>query len=116
MKDDVRDYMTKKAKCVLCGGRLADVKTASFQGFTIKARKCTKCGEEYLDPVQAEKILQFNKVISKGYSMIIGKIGSNHLVRFPAKLSKALGLSTGEVVTMKVNNMTEMTIKFKKKR
>jgi hypothetical protein len=50
----------KKGKCVKCRGELKYIRT-SFKGQKIDAYKCKKCGEEYFEPKQAQKILEKNK-------------------------------------------------------
>ena len=87
-------------KCVKCGGTAKKAKL-SFQGFVIDGWKC-KCGEEYFDPQQAEKILLFNKLKNSKFKVKIGQIRSNLIVRIPKEVQKALGLEKGEELTLKI--------------
>ena len=48
------------ARCVKCKGETRKIK-ANFKGHKIDAYKCKKCGEEYFEPKQAQKILEENK-------------------------------------------------------
>lgn len=87
-------------KCVKCSG-IAKKAKLSFQGFAIDGWKC-KCGEEYYNPEQAEKILLLNKLKNSKFEVKIGQIRSNLIVRIPKEVQKALGLQKGEELTLKI--------------
>lgn len=60
------------SSCVVCGGFLK-AKKSRFQGFPIDAYECSKCKEEFFNPIQAERILQRNKR-KKEKSLIIADV------------------------------------------
>ena len=48
------------AICVKCKGKTEQIKV-NFKGHKIDAHKCKKCGEEYFEPKQAQRILEKRK-------------------------------------------------------
>lgn len=94
--------MKKKGlKCHKCGTAAKEVKL-SFLGHKIDGWRCGKCGEEYHDPVQAEKILLLNKLKKAEFGVKVGQIRSNLIVRIPKEVQKALGLEKGEELTLRI--------------
>lgn len=90
----------KGMKCVKCNETAREAKL-SFQGFTIDGWKC-RCGEEYFNPKQAEKILLFNKLKNSKFEVKIGQIRSNLIVRIPKEVQKALDLEKGKELILKI--------------
>jgi AbrB family looped-hinge helix DNA binding protein len=99
--------MTEGMKCVKCGKTARPAKLR-FQGQPIDGWKC-KCGESYFDPAQAQRILLLNKIKKEAFRVKVGKVRSNLIVRIPKKIAEALGLESGEEVTLKVDGQ-EITI------
>jgi len=87
-------------KCIRCG-KIAPRAKLRFQGHQIDGWKC-KCGEEYLDPLQAERILTLNKLKHERFQAKLGRIRSNLIIRIPKVIEQGLGLKDGEEVTIKV--------------
>lgn len=87
-------------KCVRCR-RIAQPAKLRFQQYSLDGWKC-KCGEEYFNPLQAEKILTLNKIKHQKFHAKLGRIKSNLIVRIPTAVEAALGLSKGEEVTIRV--------------
>mgnify|MGYP001604512722 CR=1 FL=1 len=85
-------------KCFSCGATKFS-ETAVSLDFGVKARawKCAKCGELVLEPQAAEKALLFNK-LKKGAQVRVGVLGSSTFMRFPAEVSRLLGLHKGSRV------------------
>ncbi len=106
---------TEMKKCVICGGTLSFVKS-KFQGFPIDGYRCGKCGEEFFDPQQAESILELNKAVHRVYSITIGQIQSNLIVRIPVKVGETLNLKKGEKVNLEVENLNEICLKIPTKK
>ena len=102
-----------KKTCVVCGGT-AYHKKSKFQGFPIESYKCRKCGEEFFNPLQAEKILEMNKTMGKIFEVVLGKIQSNLIVRIPVQVAETLDLTKGEKIKLEVENLNEICLKIPK--
>lgn len=87
-------------KCARCQKTAIESKLG-FQGFLIDGWKC-RCGEEYFNPEQAEKILLFNKLKTKKFEVKIGQIRSNLIVRIPKEVQKALCLEKGKELILTI--------------
>ena len=98
----------KGLKCIKCGN-IAKESKLTFQGFEIDGWKC-KCGEEYFDPIQAEKILLLNKIKNMQFKLKVGQIKSNLIIRIPKEAQKALGLEKGEEIILKVASDKKMEL------
>jgi hypothetical protein len=85
--------------CPHCG-KVAKEARLRFQGIEIKGWKC-RCGEEYFDPEEAQRILLLNKVLRRHFEVRIGQIRSNLIIRIPTELADALGLRKGDTVKIK---------------
>ena len=88
-------------KCYKCSKRMKHVKGMKFNEHKIDGWKCS-CGEVYLDPEQAEKILLLNKLKKEAIKVKLGKVRSNLILRLPKIVETALGLEKGEDVLIKV--------------
>ncbi len=95
-------YMKKGMVCVKCG---KDAKPAQlrFQGYEISGWLCS-CGEEYYDPIQAERILQLNKLKKEALEAKLGRIKSNLILRIPKAIEQVLNLREGEKIILKVQS------------
>ena len=101
--------MKKKGMvCVTCG-KTAKRAKLRFQGAEIDGWRCS-CGEEYFDPEQAQRILLFNKILTKEYKVKLGQIRSNLIVRIPTELSEVLGLHKGERVLLRADGEKKLHI------
>jgi len=98
----------KGMDCVVCG-KIAEEAKLRFQGIEIDGWKCS-CGEEYFDPVQAERILLLNKILSKKYDSKLGQIRSNLIVRIPTELADALNLHKGGKISIKAEGSKKLHI------
>lgn len=95
--------MAKKGlRCVSCG-RMAAPAKFRFQGHALGGWKC-RCGEEYFDSGQAQRILALNKLMMEAVSAKLGRIRSNLILRVPKLVEQALGLSAGKFVRLTVKN------------
>lgn len=90
-------------KCHNCGKRMKPVKGVKFNNYKVNGWKCS-CGETYLDPEQAEKILLLNKLKKEVIKVKLGKVRSNLILRLPKIVETALGLEKGEEVLIKVED------------
>ncbi|MEE9224270.1 MAG: hypothetical protein V3U51_05940 [Thermoplasmata archaeon] len=90
-------------------GKTAKRAKLRFQGAEIDGWRCS-CGEEYFDPEQAQRILLFNKILTKEYRIKLGQIRSNLIVRIPTELSEVLGLHKGEMVLLRADGEKKLHI------
>ena len=74
-----------------------------FNGYKISGWSCT-CGEEYYDPIEAQKILLLNKIKKEQIRTKLGKIRSNLILRLPKDVELALNLEKGEEVEIKIED------------
>lgn len=96
----------KGMKCVKCGG-VAEKARLRFQGVDIDGWRC-KCGEEYFDPEQAERVLLLNKLKDMSFEVTLGKSRSNLIIRIPTKVQAALGLEPGKTLKLKVEDAKKL--------
>src|SRR3989338_10192779 len=82
-------------------GRKAYGAKLHFLGFEMDGWRC-KCGEEYHDPIQAQRLLLWNKLKNAALEVKLGRIRSNLIVRIPKRIEEALGLKKGEKIMLKV--------------
>ncbi|MBI4210601.1 MAG: AbrB/MazE/SpoVT family DNA-binding domain-containing protein [Candidatus Diapherotrites archaeon] len=95
-----KSFSRKGMECGKCG-HLAGEASLSFQGHEINGWKC-RCGEEYFNPEQAQKILTLNKLKNSKFEVKVGQIRSNLIVRIPKEVEEALGLRKGEEMLLGV--------------
>ncbi len=91
----------KGLSCANCG-KIAKETKLRFQNKILDGWKCANCGEEYFEPLEAEKILLLNKLQKSGFDVKLGQIKSNLIVRIPKEAQKALNLHKGEILKLKV--------------
>ena len=84
--------------CVACGS-VAKPAKLRFQGIDVNGWKC-KCGEEYFNPEEAEKILLLNKLKKQRFSVKVGQVRSNIILRIPKAVADALNLKKGDIVKL----------------
>ena len=89
--------------CIKCG-KLANADVLSFQGFEISGWRCGNCGEEYYNPIEAERILSLNKLKNEILEAKLGRIKSNLILRIPKSIEKILELHEGEKIMLKVQS------------
>lgn len=89
-----------KIKCN-CGGSFIE-KTVEFEGFDVKALKCSKCGEITFTPEQFKKILMLKELAKEiNSTRKVVKIGNSLGITLP-KAAKELGLKLGSRIELKL--------------
>ena len=96
-------------KCVFCGSIARGAKL-KFQGFLLDGWKCRKCGEEFHDPTQAQRILSVLKLRKEPVTAKLGRIKSNLILRIPKSIEHALGLKEGENVVLNVKGKSKVEL------
>ena len=74
------------------------VKDIHFNRYIINGWRCPSCGEEYLDPEKAQKILLLNKLQKQKFHLKLSQIRSNLIVRIPKEVSDVLEMKNGEEI------------------
>ena len=97
----------KGMKCVWCGS-IAPEARLRFQGQELDGWKCHKCGEQYLDPLQAGRILLLHKLQKSKFTVTLGQIKSNLILRIPKEAQQAMGLHKGEKVKLSIPTQKKM--------
>lgn len=98
-------------KCVFCKAKAFPKKGMKFNGYSIDGWKCGKCGEEYFDPDQAQRILFINKLKKKGFELKLNRVRSNLILRIPKAVSEVLNLNEKSIVNFKLKNDKEIVIR-----
>src|SRR3989344_2552234 len=89
-------------KCYKCKSGMEYRRDIHFNGHTLDGWKCKSCGESYLNPEKAEKILLINKLEKQALRAKLGKIRSNLILRVPKDIENALELRNGEEVILQL--------------
>ena len=100
--------MKEEMTCVVCRKKAKKAKLR-FQGYEAEGWRCA-CGEEYVEPKQAQRILVLNKLKQQEITAKLGRIQSNLILRIPTSVEQALGLKKGENVKLKVTPENELRI------
>jgi hypothetical protein len=97
-----------------CGGKAKEI-SSEFHGFKARGWKCTKCGEEFLDPKDIEPILMLNKLQREGrLSFKVRRVGNSLSVTIPKEVVGFLGLSEKKEVKFELPN-PELAKKLERK-
>lgn len=86
-------------------------KNLQFNQYKIDGWQCGKCGEEYFEPAQAQRILLLNKLKHKGFELKLNRVKSNLILRIPKEVGEAMNLNEKSIVTFMVKNGKEILIK-----
>lgn len=95
-------------KC-LCGA-IAKPAKVRVEGYMVRAWKCSKCKEEYLDSGDAEFILLMKKMQRKAVTAKIGVLGDSFIVRIPKEIAEALKLTRGKIAVLKLSNPNSLIV------
>jgi len=90
-------------KCYKCGKQMTYVKGMKFNGYTVDGCKCS-CGEAYINPDDAQRVLLLNKLKRKAIRAKLGKVRSNLILRLPTNIEHALSLKQGEEVLISIED------------
>jgi len=99
-----------KIKCG-CGGTFKE-KTVEFEGFDVKALKCSKCNEITFSPEQFKKVLALKELAKEiNSTRKVIKIGNSIGITFPPA-TKELGLSTKSKVNLRLGNKKTLELEI----
>ncbi len=88
-------------KCYKCGKQMKYLKRMNFNGHKVDGCKCS-CGETYIDPDDAQRVLLLNKLKKEQIRAKLGKVRSNLILRLPIGIEHALSLKQGEEVLISI--------------
>lgn len=108
MWEVVRMKKNMGMKCA-CGA-LAQPTRIKIDGYGVRAWKCPKCKEEYLDSGDAEFLLIMKKLQKKGITAKIGVLGNSFIVRIPKEIAEILKLAKGKKALLSMNAPNNLTI------
>jgi len=84
-----------KLKCE-CGGSMKKIKT-EWKGIPVLAWRCTKCNEEVINPIDAQKALEIEKARKENKLKVkLRKVGKSNVVTVPSVLTEIENLKTGQ--------------------
>ena len=113
MKTKIDDLDKIKISCP-CGGKTKKIDT-TWKNIPVRAWKCTKCSEEILHPLDAEKAMTIAKAIeNKEFSVKVRKVGKSLTISIPHKLAKFIELNEGKTANWKINSKKELVINISK--
>ncbi|MBU1487030.1 hypothetical protein KKH56_03135 [bacterium] len=95
-------------RCHKCG-EIAEPARVKFNTYEIDGWRC-KCGEEFCDPEQSQRILLFNKLKNKSFSTEIGQIKDHLIVTIPKDAAEVLQIEAGKKVSLKIHDLHHMTV------
>ena len=81
-------------KCV-CGETALPSKT-NIEGFSVRAWRCKKCGEEYIDSADAEFVLLYKKMQKHPAKAKLGMLGNSYFIRIPKEIAEVMHLTKGK--------------------
>ena len=109
MKNDIDKLDQMKIGCP-CGGATKNIQT-KWKGIPVRAWKCSKCGEEILHPLDAEKALTLAKAMkNKEFSVKIRKVGRSLTMTLPEKLAKYIDAHDGTIASWEINSKKELVV------
>jgi len=95
-------------KCV-CGETAMPTKT-NIEGFTVRAWRCKKCGEEYIDSGDAEFVLLYKKMQKHPVNAKIGVLGNSYIIRIPKEIAEIMHLKKGKKAQLKLKDPNSITV------
>jgi len=96
-------------KCVKCG-KWAKPNTIRLEGFKVRGWKCPKCGETYLHPGDANRVLAYNKLKNEVIKSKLSYSGNSLIVRIPKNIVNSLGLKKGEIIKLALEGPNKITV------
>ena len=96
-------------KCVKCG-KWAKPNTIRLEGFKVRGWKCRKCGESYLHPVDANRVLAYNKLKNEVINAKLSYSGNSLIIRIPKNIVNVLGLKKGENIKLALEGPNKITV------
>ena len=97
------DFENLKLKCE-CGGSMKKIKT-EWKGISVNGWKCKKCGEEIINPIDAQKALGIEKARKENKLKVkLRRVGKSDVVTIPTIIKKIENLRTGQELEWSIEN------------
>lgn len=81
-----------------CGGNAMETQIA-WKGIRVRAWKCSKCGEELIHPVDAQRALEIERARkNKGLTVKLRRVGKSAVITMPQVLKKIYQIKEGRKV------------------
>jgi len=74
-------HLGKNALTCVCGKLAFYKKNLKFDGHTLDGWQCKSCGEEYYNPIEAEKILLINQLKNGGSHFELDEVNKKLITR-----------------------------------
>ena len=95
------EFENLKLKCE-CGGKMEKIRT-EWKGIEVRGWKCSKCSEEIINPVDAQKALEIVKAMKKNLLTVkLRKVGKSNVVTVPQPIIIAENLREGQKLEWKI--------------
>ena len=89
------DFENLKIKCE-CNGNMKKIIT-KWKGIEVRGWKCIECGEELINPSDAQKALEIEKARRKnGLTVKLRKVGKSNVVTVPQAIVEVENLKSGQ--------------------
>src|SRR3989338_4179864 len=89
------NFENLKIRCE-CNGNMKKI-TTKWKGIEVQGWKCIKCGEELINPRDAQKALEIEKARKKNELTVkLRKVGKSNVVTVPSKIMEVENLKTGQ--------------------
>ncbi len=95
------EFENIRLKCE-CGGKMEKI-TTEWKGIEVRAWKCTKCHEEVINPVDAQKALEIERARKKNLLTVkLRKVGKSKVVTVPQPIIEAENLREGQKLKWRI--------------
>ncbi len=90
-----------KLKCE-CSGNMEKIKT-EWKGIEVSGWRCSKCNEEVINPIDAQKALEIEKARKKNLLIVkLRKVGKSNVVTVPQPIMEAEHLKEGQKLEWRI--------------
>ena len=97
------DFDKIKMKCE-CGGSMKSMKTV-WKGMMVRGWKCSRCAEELIHPLDAQKALEIEKARKKNLLTVkLRKVGKSNVVTVPQPIIELENLKAGQKLEWKLED------------
>ena len=103
-----KEMYTEIVRCVC--GTWTKPRIFKLDGMSVRGSERPKCGEGYRNGEDAMKLSEYRKIKDAIMDGKISTSGNSYVLRLPMNLIKALGLTKGMVVKIKVRGPNEVVV------
>ena len=93
-----------------CGGETKETRT-TWKGIAVRAWKCGKCGEELINPLDAQRALEISRARKNNELVVkLRKVGKSAVITMPHVLKEAYHIKEGKKVEWDVEGEGKFSI------